>query len=100
MEQIILSENCFGLDVEVNGESLFTHEYDVRNPEIIKGLKLKLINSLVEMVDDLDIDDLTFIAEIVVKKGHYEMDDENSKYTDYCEQCGNYNHKYIYNKNL
>lgn len=98
MEQIILSENCFGLDVEVNGESLFTHEYDNRDPEFIKGLKLKLINSLVDIVDNLDIADLAKISDIVVENGNYEMDNENSTSDDYCEQCGNYNYNHIYNK--
>jgi hypothetical protein len=29
MKKIILSENCFGPDVEIDGESLFIHEYDI-----------------------------------------------------------------------
>jgi len=98
MEQLILSENCFGIDVEINGESLFTHEYDVRDPELTKNLRLSLINQLIDMVDELDMDDLTTISEILIQRGNYEMDNDNSSYADYCEQCGNYNHKYIYNK--
>jgi hypothetical protein len=44
MKEIILNENCFGPDVEIDGESLFIHEYDNRDPKLIEGLQDKLIS--------------------------------------------------------
>lgn len=98
MEEIILSENCFGLDVEVDGESLFMHEYDNRDPEFIRSLRLKLINRLLELENQLDMDDLTLICDIIINKDGYEMDYDNSKFAESCDQCGNYNHTHIYTK--
>ena len=46
MKKITLSENCFGVDVYVDDESLFIHEYDNRNPEMISDLQDKLLDKL------------------------------------------------------
>ena len=35
MKKIELSENCFGVDVLIDDESLFTHEFDNRKPNLI-----------------------------------------------------------------
>mgnify|MGYP007090460374 CR=1 FL=1 len=42
-EKIEISEACLGHDVLVDGESLFTHEYDNRGPEYINNLKSTFI---------------------------------------------------------
>jgi hypothetical protein len=43
MKKIEISEACLGHDVLVDGESLFTHEYDNRSPEYINNLKSTFI---------------------------------------------------------
>jgi hypothetical protein len=99
MKEIILSENCFGIDVEVDGESLFVHEYDNRDPKKIDKLKESLILGLLDMKEQLGMDDWRQIAEIlVVKSREFEYDTDNSIEFDHCSQCGNYNHKYVYKK--
>jgi len=99
MKEIILSENCFGIDVELDGESLFVHEYDNRDPKKIDKLKESLILGLLEIKDQLGMDDWRQIAEILaVKSREFEYDTENSIEFDNCSQCGNYNHKYVYKK--
>jgi hypothetical protein len=99
MKEIILSENCFGIDVEVDGESLFVHEYDNRDPKKIDKLKESIILGLLDMKEQLGMDDWRQIAEIlVVKSREFEYDTDNSIEFDHCSQCGNYNHKYVYKK--
>jgi|LauGreDrversion4_2_1035121.scaffolds.fasta_scaffold431777_2 hypothetical protein len=99
MEEIILSENCFGPDVVINGESLFIHEYDNRDPKIIEDLQNNLISKLQELKVGMGMNDWTTIAEIVVSLcGEYEYDEENSIDYSSCDQCGNWNHKKVYKK--
>jgi hypothetical protein len=100
MKKIVLSENCFGLDVEINGESLFIHEYDNRNPEIVSNLQDDLINKLKLLKDKLSISDWYEIAQLIVNNNNdeYDYDVENSKEYKHCDQCGNWNHNYIYIK--
>jgi hypothetical protein len=99
MREIILIENCFGIDVEVDGESLFVHEYDNRDVKQIGKLKEDLILKLLELKDDLGMSDWEKIAEVVVTKSkEFDYDIDNSLEFEYCEKCGNYNHKYIYKK--
>lgn len=99
MKEIIISENCFGPDVIVNGESLFIHEYDNRDPKLIEGLQDSLISKLHELKPSIGMSDWTTIAEIVVNlSGEYEYDEENSIDYSSCDQCGNWNHKKIYKK--
>lgn len=99
MKKIELSENCFGPDVLINDESLFIHEYDNRDPDMISEIKDKIIDGLKTIKDDLDISDWTHILEIIVEKDkRYEYDVDNSNDYDRCDQCGNWNHKYIYIK--
>lgn len=99
MKKIVISEGCFGIDVEIDDESLFTHEYDNRSPEIIGGLQDDLISELKLLKDLLSMNDWYAIAEIVgTKSKNYEYDVDNSNEADHCEQCGNWNHKYIYLK--
>jgi hypothetical protein len=99
MKEIILKENCFGPDVEIDGESLFIHEYDNRNPKVIEDIQDNLITKLHELKGSIGIDDWTIIAEIIVKlSDDFEYNVEESDEGNSCDQCGNYNHKYVYNK--
>jgi hypothetical protein len=99
MKEIILSENCFGIDVEVDGESLFVHEYDNRDVKQINKLKEDLISKLLELKDNLGMSDWETIAEIVTRTSNdFEYDVDNSIEFEHCSQCGNYNHKYVYKK--
>ena len=99
MKKIILKENCFGPDVEIDGESLFIHEYDNRNPKVIEDIQDNLITKLHELKGSIGIDDWTIIAEIIVKlSDDFEYNVEESDEGNSCDQCGNYNHKYVYNK--
>jgi hypothetical protein len=99
MKEIILKENCFGPDVEIDGESLFIHEYDNRDPKVIEDIQDNLITKLHELKGNIGMDDWTIIAEIIVKlSGDFEYNVEESDEGNSCDQCGNYNHKYVYNK--
>ena len=73
MNKIILSENCFGPDVEIDGESLFIHEYDNRDPKLIEELQDNLISKLRELKSNIGMNDWTTISEIVIQlSGEYE----------------------------
>lgn len=99
MREIRLSENCFGPDVEIDGESLFIHEYDNRNPEMISDLQDQLIDKLKSLKNSLGMSDWTEIAMMVINGGgEFEYDEDNSKEYESCEQCGNWNHTHIYIK--
>jgi hypothetical protein len=99
MKEIILKENCFGPDVEIDGESLFVHEYDNRDPKVVETIQDELISKLQELKGNIGMDDWTIIAEIIVKlSGDFEYNVEESDEGNSCDQCGNYNHKYVYNK--
>lgn len=99
MKKIILSENCFGPDVEIDGESLFIHEYDNRDPKLIERLQSNLISKLHELKNGIGMYDWTTIAEIVIQlSGEYEYKVDESDEGDSCDQCGNCNHKYVYIK--
>jgi len=52
MKKIEINEGCFGHDVLINDESLFTHEFDNRSPELISGLQ----SSLILKLDEIKID--------------------------------------------
>ena len=99
MKKIRLSENCFGPDVEIDDESLFIHEYDNRNPEMISDLQDKLIDKLKSLKNNLGMSDWTEIAMMVINGGdEFEYDVDNSKEYEPCDQCGNWNHNHIYIK--
>ena len=99
MKKIRLSENCFGPDVEIDDESLFIHEYDNRNPEIISDLQDQLIDKLKSLKNNLGMSDWTEIAMMVINGGdEFEYDVDNSKEYEPCDQCGNWNHNHIYIK--
>ena len=99
MKKIKLSENCFGPDVEIDDESLFIHEYDNRNPEMISDLQDQLIDKLKSLKNNLGMSDWTEIAMMVINGGdEFEYDVDNSKEYEPCDQCGNWNHNHIYIK--
>lgn len=99
MKKIEIKESCFGPDVEIDGESLFIHEYDNRSPEIVRDLQDKLIDELKSLKHILGMNDWYKIAEMVVTTSKkYEYDTEESDEGDSCGQCGNYNWSYIYKK--
>lgn len=97
MNKITLSENCFGNDVEVDGESLFTHEFDNRSPEMIANLKDGIIDKLKSLKHKLSVQDWSDIVHMIITNGdEFEYDVENSKDYQPCDQCGNWNHNHIY----
>ena len=99
MKKIILKENCFGPDVEIDGESLFIHEYDNRDPKVIEDIQDNFITKLHELKGSIGMNDWTIIADIIVKlSDDFEYNVEESDEGNSCDQCGNYNHKYVYNK--
>lgn len=99
MKKIILRENCFGPDVEIDGESLFIHEYDNRDPKVVETIQDELILKLQELKSEMGMDDWTVISEIIVKlSDDFEYNVEESDSVISCDQCGNWNHKYVYNK--
>ena len=99
MNKITLSENCFGNDVEIDDESLFTHEYDNRSPEMISDLQDKLIDNLRSVKNKLSMNDWREIVHMIINNGdEFEYDVVNSTYYKSCDQCGNWNHNHIYNK--
>lgn len=101
MNKIVLSENCFGNDVEIDGESLFTHEFDNRSPEMINGLKDDVINKLRTLKEELSVQDWSDISHMIITNSdEFEYDTENSSDYTSCDQCGNLNHNHIYNKKV
>jgi len=99
MKKIRLSENCFGPDVEIDDESLFIHEYDNRNTEMISDLQDQLIDKLKSLKNNLGMSDWTEITMMVINSGdEFEYDVDNSKEYEPCDQCGNWNHNHIYIK--
>ena len=93
MKKIRLSENCFGPDVEIDDESLFIHEYDNRNPEMISDLQDQLIDKLKSLKNNLGMSDWTEIAMMVINGGdEFEYDVDNSKEYEPCDlgrcKCG------------
>jgi hypothetical protein len=99
MKEIILSENCFGVDVEIDGESLFTHEYDNRSPELVDNLKLNVISKLFEIRHKLSPKDWTDICNVILNNtDEYGYNVDNSLNVSSCGQCGNYNYRDIYIK--
>jgi len=101
MKELILLENCFGPDVIVDGESLFIHEYDNRDPKVIEDIQDNLITKLHELKGGMGMNDWTVIAEIIVKlSGNFEYNVEESDEGNSCNQCGNWNHRYVYNSKI
>lgn len=101
MNKIVLSENCFGNEVEIDGESLFTHEFDNRSPEMINKLKDDVINKLRTLKEELSVQDWSDIAHMIITNSdEFEYDTENSSDYTSCDQCGNLNHNHIYNKKV
>ena len=101
MKEIILKENCFGPDVEIDGESLFIHEYDNRDPKVIEDIQDNLITKLHELKGGMGMNDWTVIAEIIVKlSDDFEYNVEESDEGNSCDQCGNWNHRYVYNSKI
>ena len=99
IDNIELSEGCYGPDIMINGESLFIHEYDNRTEEEVREYKILLIKELLEIVDIINMNDLRFIGEIITfNNNKYELiEEEASEYI--CNQCGNWNYKQIFVKN-
>jgi hypothetical protein len=98
INKIELSEGCYGPDVEINGESLFLHEYDKRTEEEVREYKIAFINELLKVVDNINMIDLKYIGEIItINSDSFEyIEEESSENT--CDQCGNWNYKQVYIK--
>jgi len=98
INKIELIEGCFGPDICINNESLFIHEYDTRSEEEVKNLKILLINELLNIVNNINITDLIYIAEIItINSDKFEYLEEMSHESS-CDQCGNLNYNSIYIK--
>jgi hypothetical protein len=98
INKIKLSEGCYGPDIEINGESLFLHEYDNRTEEDVREHKIALINELLKIVDNINIIDLKYIGEIIGSSSHsFEFIEEESSEST-CDQCGNWNYTHVYKK--
>jgi hypothetical protein len=96
--KLSMSEACFGPNVSIDDESLFQDEYDNRSDDEIRELRMRLINELSAIVNNLDMMDLKTIGEIVVSRSNsFEYIEEESSTTD-CDQCGNYNTRETYVK--
>lgn len=94
-------ENCFGPDVIIDGESLFIHEYDNRDPKLIESIQDNLISKLHELKGGMGMNDWTTIVEIIVNlSGDFEYNIEESDEGTSCDQCGNWNHRYVYNSKI
>jgi hypothetical protein len=99
MKELILMENCFGPDVIVDGESLFIHEYDNRDPKVIEDIQDNLITKLHELKGGMGMNDWYAIVEMITQlSNEYEYQVDQSDEGTSCDECGNYNHKYVYKK--
>lgn len=97
--KIDIIEGCFGPDVRIDEESLFQHEYDKRSDGDIRELRVKLIDEISSIIDNLDMNDLSQIADIVVSRSNYEYL-ESQSHEGTCDQCDNYNYKRSYKKKI
>lgn len=106
MNELIISEGCFGPSVYIDGDSLRLEEkeYDwdeekvkIHNEKADKAQD-KLIQELILVKSKLGIDSWSQIAEIVARYGKFDFDEANSDEGSSCDQCGNYNTRSIYNK--
>ena len=96
INKIELSEGCYGPDVEINGESLFLHEYDKRTEEEVLEYKIAFINELLKVVDKINLIDLRYIGEIItINSDDFEYIEEESNEST-CDQCGNWNYNQVY----
>ena len=85
--------------MEIDDESLFTHEYEKRSPEYVSDLQDKMIDKLRLLKDKLSMNDWVDIANIIIDKGdEFEFDVEKSRDYQSCDQCGNWNYNHIYVK--
>jgi hypothetical protein len=99
MKELILMENCFGPDVIVDNESLFIHEYDNRDPKVIEDIQDNLITKLHELKGGMGMNDWYVIVEMITQlSNEYEYQVGQSDEGTSCDECGNYNHKYVYIK--
>ena len=91
-------EGCFGPDVRIDDDSLFKHEYDQRTDEDVDNLQQKLIDEISKIKFNLDMGDWAQIAQILANRSNlFQMvEGESSEYS--CDQCGNYNWRYVYIK--
>lgn len=104
MKKIEIYEHCFGAGVVIDDISL-DMEYDYygnlldNEANKTKNEKIDaLINKLKELKHSLDQRDLYTIAEMVATRGGYEYNEELSQDGKSCDQCGNYNYSYVYQK--
>ena len=108
MNELIISEGCFGPGVSVDKVSLFLGELDDNNgpslPDRAKRVlevldaQEALIDQLLELQTKLDMQDWATIAQIVANRGQFNYDDEHSDEGSSCDQCGNYNTYSIFTK--
>lgn len=99
MNKIEYGDHCFGPYVDVDGKSLFVEDSD-HYPELSREAekaKMQLFKELENLLPELDMMNWRSIAEIVVSRGKWLWDEENST-SNQCDQCGNYNYNETYTK--
>ena len=100
MNKIELIEHCFGPIVRIDDESIhYDEEYDNRTEEYVDSIKMKIINSLMEVRDSLDVRDYYDICQIMTSRNREWVFNEVESSMDDCDQCGNYNHNEVFYKN-
>lgn len=98
MNVIEYGEHCYGSYVIIDGENINQSEFDDRSDEYIRQLKLKLINELPNVVDNLSSYQLRHIAEIITQNNSDWDFDEDGSRSNKCDQCGNYNYSEVYRR--
>ena len=93
MNKIIYGEGCFGPFVNIDNQSLFSEEKNIKTKEY----QALLISELMSVVDKLDLQDFQDIAKIVVRRGNWNWEATEEVYES-CEQCGYYNWSETYNR--
>ena len=82
-------------------------EYSLQSSEVREKGKITCLENygvencsqLDEIKDKLDIMDWVAIAEIITSRSdEFEMNDDESKDYDKCDECGNYGYSLVYNK--
>lgn len=84
--KIEYGEGCYGPFVRIDNKSVSDDTQ----------LAKKLIQELDSMVDKLDSRDLLVITEIITSRGNFEEVEDESNDGDNCEQCGNWNYRYVF----
>jgi hypothetical protein len=101
MKEIILTENCFGPDVIIDGQTVFDYMFDNRDPKEVEKIHKDIVSKLFDLRDKMTTGDWYKIVKMIIDKSNdYKYNTDQSEEMVLCPDCMSKNHKYVYiNKN-